>query len=466
MTAVANPPTKAPLKGLDDTLVLSRPSVWAAGASAPLAASAASAASAATVATAATAATAAASPPNSPPGVEAVPCPPGFEGFQGLEGFESFQGLKGLEALASGGGRTSGEPASGGADFGAVLSAGGVSGWPAAAPSRSAGDPAETPGPRAELRGRDEPGLADGLRFDGADDWSMEELLRLMLWGRMQGMSDLTLTGGDRPWMRVAGLWRPVGTRKVSNQELALTLNRLTRNDAAWAVVANGLELDFGCELAWGRRGRRRFRGNAAAVAAGPSTGLSVVFRALPDAPPVLESLELEKELVEAFFPDNGLVLVAGVMGSGKSTLLAAVLRKLAEGGGRHLATYEAPVEFDLVGLPGRSGPVEQSEVPRHVPSFAAAVRNLARRAADVALIGEARDRETVRGLLEAAEIGVAVYATAHARSVSAVPGRLTSLFEPGERAAQAAALVSSLRLVVQQRLYPRLGGGRLAVRE
>jgi defect-in-organelle-trafficking protein DotB len=231
-------------------------------------------------------------------------------------------------------------------------------------------------------------------------------------------------------------------------------------------MVTNGLELDFACELPRGRSQRLRFRGNATAVANGWTTGLTVTLRVLPDFPPKLETLDLEPDLLGALFPDNGLILVTGVMGSGKSTLLASVLREMAERGRRHIATYEAPIEFDLTGLPRRAAPVEQSEVPRHLGGFTAAARNITRRAADVVLVGESRDPETLRGLLEAADIGVTAYTTAHTRGVADTPGRILGLFPERERAVIAASLLSAIRVIIQQRLYPSPRGGRGAVRE
>ncbi|MDR2455260.1 MAG: Flp pilus assembly complex ATPase component TadA [Deltaproteobacteria bacterium] len=291
-------------------------------------------------------------------------------------------------------------------------------------------------------------------------------MLDLMAWGRSQGASDLVMTSEDRPFLRISGRWLAAANRFCRLPDLSSLLNRLTRNEAAAAMVLSGTEMDFGCEVSLGRGRGARFRGNASAVANGWTTGLTLTLRALPDQPPALESLNLEPELQKALFPDNGLVLVTGVMGSGKSTLLAAALRKLCETASRHVATYESPIEFDLCGLEGRLGPVEQSEAGRHVPGFAAAARNSTRRAADAVLIGESRDPETIRSLLEAAEIGVAAYTTVHSRSVASTPNRIISVFERSERPQAASALISALRLIVQQRLYPRLGGGRVAVRE
>jgi defect-in-organelle-trafficking protein DotB len=280
------------------------------------------------------------------------------------------------------------------------------------------------------------------------------------------GFSDLVLTSGSRASARIDGVWRTCSGREMETGEIAALLDSASGNAAASSIALGGSDLDFGFEVAESRLARLRFRGNAAGVVSGRSTGLTLTLRLIPGAPPSLEELGCEPELAAALFPDNGLVLATGVMGSGKSTFLAAVMRGIVERGGRHLATYESPVEFDLSMVKGFHPPVEQSEIPRHMPDFLKAVRNLTRRAADAVLVGEARDPETLKGVLEAAELGLACYATAHTKSVSAAPLRIINVFGASERRGYAASLFSSLRCVVQQRLFPSPAGGRRAVRE
>jgi defect-in-organelle-trafficking protein DotB len=264
----------------------------------------------------------------------------------------------------------------------------------------------------------------------------------------------------------VDGVWRRCSGRALHTGELAALLDAASGNAAASAIALGGSDLDFGFEVEESRASRLRFRANASGVASGWGTGLALTLRLVPGRPPSLEELGCEPGLARALFPANGLVVATGTMGSGKSTLLAAVLRRIVERGGRHVCTYEAPVEFDLAAVEGFHPPVEQSEIPRHMPDFRRAVRNLTRRAADCVLVGEARDPGTLRGVLEAAELGLCCYTTAHARSVSAVPRRILNSFAAGERGALAASLFSSLRCVVQQRLFPSPAGGRRAVRE
>ncbi|MDR1577821.1 MAG: Flp pilus assembly complex ATPase component TadA [Deltaproteobacteria bacterium] len=300
--------------------------------------------------------------------------------------------------------------------------------------------------------------------------WPPEEALdlktldRLLAWGIEANMSDLVLTTGQTPWLRRDGTFQAIGFRALTAEETTGLLEGMTNNEAAAALVGSGRDLDFSYEI--GQRGqKKRFRGNATAIQ-GRLGALCLVLRAIAGKPPRLSQLELEPELRQALFPADGLVLVTGVMGSGKSSLLAAALRDLAETGGRHIATYEAPVEFDLTDPENLRGPVEQTEIPTHLPAFHLAPKNAARRAADVVLVGESRDKDTLKSLIEAAGLGVTAYATAHTRGVAETPLHLINLFEPKERAAMGAELLSSLRLIVQQRLFPKVGGGRIAVRE
>ncbi|MDR1870728.1 MAG: Flp pilus assembly complex ATPase component TadA [Deltaproteobacteria bacterium] len=301
--------------------------------------------------------------------------------------------------------------------------------------------------------------------LDASGPLTIEGLTKLLTWGLKRDLSDLILTPEQPPWYRRHGVFLPAGRRSITAAETNRLLIDMSLSEAAAAIVASGQDLDFSFEI--GPRGdKKRFRCNATAISLGRSTGVTLALRAIPGRPPALAELNLEPGLLEALFPMDGLVLVTGVMGSGKSTLLAAALRSLAETGGRHITTFEAPVEFDLTDPNGLKGPVEQTEIPNHLPFFHLAPRNAARRAADVVLLGETRDRETLGSLIEAAGMGVTAYATAHTRGVAETPTRLINLFEPKERPVMAAELLSVTKLIVQQRLLPQKGGGRLAVRE
>ncbi len=297
--------------------------------------------------------------------------------------------------------------------------------------------------------------------------WEHTDLNDLLLWGSHSGMSDLALRSGDRAWMRVHGIWRAVTERAISADELLAGLERMTRNNSVAALIKSGQkDYDFAHQIDEARGVRRRYRGNATPVADGYATGVKLIFRTIPSEPPALKSLMVEPAILENAFPENGLVLVTGVMGSGKSTLLAAILREIIEQGGRNVATYESPIEFDYDSIQGRGGPVSQSSIPEHLGDFLTATRNSTRTAPDVVLIGESRDKETLRGMIESAEVGVAAYSTVHSRSVPETISRVLHVFPRDEQPQIAATLISSLRLIISQRLLPHPSGqGRTALR-
>ena len=298
--------------------------------------------------------------------------------------------------------------------------------------------------------------------------WDHADINSLLLWATNSGMSDLCLRSGLPAWMRLNGIWRQVTQRPISADELLGALERLTKNNSVAALIRSGQsDYDFAHQIEESRGVRRRYRGNATPVADGYATGVKIVFRAIPSEPPPLAALDVEQGILDHAVPGNGLVLVTGVMGSGKSTLLAAILRHIIETGGRHVCTYEAPIEFDFDAVPHPGGPVSQSTIPEHLASFLTATRNSTRTAPDVVLIGESRDPETLRGMIESAEIGVAAYSTVHTRSVPETLSRIINVFPSEERLQVTATLLSSLRLIISQRLIPKPDGrGRTALRE
>ena len=298
--------------------------------------------------------------------------------------------------------------------------------------------------------------------------WETDNINDMLLWASGCGMSDIQLCSGQPVWVRKDVVWRRITTRPITTDELLAGLERLTRNNSVAAFIKSSQDdYDFAHQIEETRGVRRRYRGNAGAVADGYSTGVKIVFRTIPSTPPLLEDLGVEPSILDHAMPENGLVLVTGVMGSGKTTLLAAILRHIIEKGGRNVATYESPIEFDLLSIPNQGGPVSQSTIPEHLQSFLRAVRNSTRTAPNVVLIGESRDAETLRGMIESAETGVAAYSTVHTRSVPETLSRIINVFPVEERLQVTVTLLSSLRLVVNQRLVPMLGGkGRVALRE
>jgi defect in organelle trafficking protein DotB len=296
---------------------------------------------------------------------------------------------------------------------------------------------------------------------------SEEHLDDLLLWCVKQGASDTSLQT-DRPvYIEVDGILFPVTRRQLDSADMASVLGKIYGADAL-AKLASGCDLDLSFEVRPDRNTRMRFRVNITAILSRGRDSVQVTLRTLPNLPPTLKDLGIEEKLIDNWAPRQGLVLVTGPTGSGKTTLLAAGCRMLIEreqGCGKML-TYEAPIEYVYDAIVGPRSLVAQSEIPRHLPTFAAGIRNALRRKPNIILVGEARDRETVGAAIEAGQTGHLVFSTVHTIGVAATIRRMISVFDPSERTERAYAMMETLRLVVTQALVPKVGGGRVGMRE
>lgn len=294
-----------------------------------------------------------------------------------------------------------------------------------------------------------------------------EHLDEMLLWVAQHKASDITLQTDRAIYIEVDGILFPVTRRSLDSADMANILGRIYGADAL-AKLASGRDLDLSYEVRPDRNTRLRFRVNITAVMSRGRDSVQVTLRSLPALPPTLKDLGVEQKIIDNWAPRQGLILVTGPTGSGKTTLLAAGCRMLVEreqGCGKML-TYEAPIEYVYDAIAGPRSLVAQSEIPRHLPSFAAGVRNALRRKPNIILVGEARDRETVSAAIEAGQTGHLVFSTVHTIGVAATVRRMASVFEPAERSERASAMMETLRMIVTQALVPKVGGGRLGLRE
>jgi defect-in-organelle-trafficking protein DotB len=297
--------------------------------------------------------------------------------------------------------------------------------------------------------------------------FSTETLDRMLLHCVNLSASDITLQTNTPVFAEIHGRLYPVTNRKLSNTEVGDMLNAIYGSNGTTQIFS-GKDVDTQYEIRPNRNQRFRFRVNATGCQTDGHDGLQLTLRTIPTAPPSLDSLNVEPGIIQAMSPEQGSVVVTGPTGSGKSTLLAAIIKYLAEhpDGNRKMLTYESPIEFvyDLVEMP--SSIISQSEIPRHLPSFAAGVRNALRRKPRLILVGEARDVETISAVIDAALTGHPVYTTLHSNGVSDAVRRMISTFPAEERHGRALDILETLRLVVWQKLAPSTDGKRVALRE
>jgi defect-in-organelle-trafficking protein DotB len=201
-------------------------------------------------------------------------------------------------------------------------------------------------------------------------------------------------------------------------------------------------------------------------------------MRTLPGTPLPLAQLHIEQDIIDNYRPGNGLVLVTGPTGSGKSTLLSSMIRDVVEKPDANERVYEfsAPIEYVYDDVPMPSSFVFQTEMRTHLRPrqgdadehsiFAHAVRGALRRHPTIIMVGEARDKATIEATVTASLTGHVVYTTIHTIGVPETIARMLSEFPHGERKARAIDIMNVLRMVVTQILVPRIGGGKVSLRE
>lgn len=297
--------------------------------------------------------------------------------------------------------------------------------------------------------------------------FSAESANDVLIFCVKQGASDITFQTNEPVFAEIYGRLKKVTRRRLSNTEIGEIINGMYGPNAT-AQIMSGKDVDTHYEIRPSRAERYRFRINATGCTVEGHDGIQITARSIPTDPPLLETMQLPQVILDAIAPDQGVVYVTGATGSGKSTLLASIIRNIAEdpNSNRKILTYESPIEFVYDSLDPVSAIVSQSEIPRHLDSFASGVRNALRRKPRLILVGEARDPETISAVMEAAMTGHPVYTTLHSNSVAETVRRLVTTFPADEREGRTIDIVETIRLVISQKLVPTVDGKRVALRE
>ena len=252
-----------------------------------------------------------------------------------------------------------------------------------------------------------------------------------LLWCVKQNSSDITIQSERQVYNEIHGVLYPGTVRNIDASDMAMFLTKIYGPEAQ-ARLAAARDLDISYEIRPDRYTRIRFRVNITAILAKGRDGAQITMRVLPSEPPTMQALSVEREIIDAWAPRQGMVVVTGPTGSGKTTLLAAGNRMMLErphGCGKML-TYEAPIEYVYDTIESHRSIVSQTEIPRHLPNFASGIRNALRRKPEVILVGESRDKETINASIEAAQPGHTVYTTTHTMGVANTVQRMISTYD------------------------------------
>jgi twitching motility protein PilT len=269
------------------------------------------------------------------------------------------------------------------------------------------------------------------------------------------GASDLHLGEGDPPKIRRHGEILPIRDEVLTHDEMAYMMSEICGPDK-WKRFEDSGDLDLAYEM----DEHSRFRCNFLKQ----SHGYGAVFRLIPTKIMSLDDLGIPPVVKEFGHLRGGLVLVTGPTGSGKSTTLAALLDYINMHFSRHIITIEEPIEFVHA---NKRAIITQREVPEHATTFPIGLKAALREDADIVLVGEMRDLETIQLALTAAETGLLVFGTLHTNNARKTVDRMIDVFPSDQQAQVRTMLANSLRGVVAQLLLKRCdGGGRLAVNE
>ena len=280
------------------------------------------------------------------------------------------------------------------------------------------------------------------------------DIAQLLAFGVKNGASDLHLSAGVPPMIRVDGDMRKINMPALEHSDVHDMVYDIM-NDKQRKDYEEFLECDFSFEIP----GLARFRVNAF----NQNRGAGAVFRTIPSKILTLEQLNAPKIFEDISKTPRGIVLVTGPTGSGKSTTLAAMINYINENDAGHILTIEDPIEFVHE---TKKCLINQREVHRDTLGFAEALRSALREDPDCILVGEMRDLETIRLALSGAETGHLVFGTLHTSSAAKTIDRIVDVFPAAEKDMVRAMLSESLRAVISQTLLKKVGGGRVAAHE
>jgi twitching motility protein PilT len=280
------------------------------------------------------------------------------------------------------------------------------------------------------------------------------DITELLAFSAKQGASDLHLSAGLPPMIRVDGDVRRINLPPMDHKQVHDLIYEIM-NDKQRKDYEEFLETDFSFEVP----GVARFRVNAF----NHNRGAGGVFRTIPSKVLSMDDLGMGQVFKDLSMVPRGLVLVTGPTGSGKSTTLAAMVDFINDNKYEHILTVEDPIEFVHE---SKKCLVNQREVHRDTLGFNEALRSALREDPDIILVGELRDLETIKLALEAAETGHLVFGTLHTQSAAKTIDRIIDVFPAAEKSMVRSMLSESLQAVISQTLMKKQGGGRVAAHE
>lgn len=281
------------------------------------------------------------------------------------------------------------------------------------------------------------------------------ELVDLILTTIKEGASDLHLSVGRHPTIRVAGMLIPLVKNPVLSFEDTQGLIFVMLNEEKREEFLKEKELDFSYSF----EDKARFRVNVFFQRG----FISASLRLIPTVIKEIDDLNLPSTLEDFASKEQGFFLVVGPIGHGKSTTLASMIDYINHTRSEHILTIEDPVEYFFV---QDKSIIDQREVKTDTKNFHRALRSMFREDVNVAMIGEMRDLETISTAITAAETGHLILSSLHTNNAAQTIDRIIDSFPAGQQNQIRLQLSSALLGVFSQRLIPRVAGGLIPAYE
>jgi len=283
---------------------------------------------------------------------------------------------------------------------------------------------------------------------------AMSLIIKLLSMMLEQGGSDLFITAGAPPSIKIKGQMTPLSKHPLSAED-AKAITQSVMNDKQLKQFEETKE----CNFAIAPPGLSRFRVNAYV-----QQGMQgLVMRVIASEIPKIDDLGLPEVLKDVIMGKNGLVVMVGGTGSGKSTSMAAMLDHRNEHSRGHIITIEDPIEYVH---PHKKCIIMQREVGVDTDNWEAALHNTLRQAPDVIVLGEIRDKEIMDFGIEFAQTGHLALATLHANNANQAIDRILGFFPSDKQAKLMQDISLNLRAIISQRLVRTVDGGRTAAIE
>ena len=284
--------------------------------------------------------------------------------------------------------------------------------------------------------------------------------------------SDVHISPNLRITAEVSLQFTPITELPITRDEAFELCDAIYGSDTGSAKILSGQDLDFDKEIKYKVKGDslttpHRFRVNITSITSRGSICPAISIRKLYADIPKWSDFNFEEYIWDNFRPENGMIIVTGPTGSGKSTLLASGIRRIIEERqNEKIVTLEDPIEYTYEKYNNIHSFVEQSSKSTNFKDFQTPMKSILRRKPSIVMVGEARDKETIRASLYVAQTGHLVYTTMHTNGVPETFKRMISEFPIDEQHSRLADIVTNTRMIVSQQIHRSTEGKRVAIRE